>query len=310
MSTMLQPHWFLITALLTVALAAPAQVRLTRHSKPSLRVDVSLVLVPVTVTDRRGASVTGLQRDQFQIFEDKAPQQIVSFSSEDVPSSVGLVLDVSGSMKGKLARAYGSTQKLFQVAHPDDEVFLVTFAQRPEMEAEFSSDFEALQKKLQLVKPEGWTSLIDAVYLALDRMRAARTARKALVIVSDGMDNHSRYSRSELMARAVEADVQIYTIAIHDPPRTKKPLEVAEQRQGLFLLQDLANLTGGLHFVIRSIDEISAAAEKIRRALHQQYVSGYRASESRNHSWRKIQVKLEVPHLRIYARRGYFPPGP
>src|SRR5262249_37452508 len=149
----------------------------------------------------------------------------------------------------------------------------------------------------------------DSVYLALTRMREAHNARKALVIISDGMDNHSRYSKRELMALALEADVQIYTISLNDVPRHKKPIEMQEERRGLWLLDDLATKTGGLNFTIVEMDQAAKVAGKIGTALRNQYVLGYRPPENgQTGKWRKIQVKANVPGVHLYSRTGYYAP--
>jgi Ca-activated chloride channel family protein len=299
----------LVGWLIVTAVAAADEIRIPPHSKPSIRVNSELVLVPVIVTDRRGAPVTGLQEERFRVFDEQQPQQIVSFSVEDAPCSVGLILDISGSMGGGLANAYPAVRRFTEAARTDDEVFLMTFAGQPRLETGFSSDFEDLENRVRSAKPRGWTALFDAVYLALDRMKAARHRRKALIVVSDGIDNRSRYSRRELLARAVESDVQIHNIAVDATTAGAKVIELHEQRRGLLFLQDLAGRTGGLHFVVRTPREAGAAMEEMAKVLHSQYLIGYHPPDRENRSWRRIRVKLDVSDLRVYARGGYFPSG-
>lgn len=275
----------------------------------AIRLDVELVMVPVTVTDKRGATVIGLARNNFHVFEDRVEQPIIAFSGQDEPCSVGLVFDVSGSMRDKLSAAKAATRAFFKTAAPDDEAFLVTVSSQPEVHTGFTGDLQLIQDRVQYAHAGGRTAFIDSVYVALQHMRAASNPRKALVIISDGMDNHSRYSKRELMALALEADVQIYTISVNDVPRNKKPIELQEERRGMFLLDDLATKTGGLNFTIIDMDQVTKVAEKIGLALRNQYVLGYKPPETPgNGKWRKIQVKANVPGVHLYARSGYYAP--
>src|SRR3954452_6173295 len=170
----------------------------TLTAQTPLRVDVNLVLVPVTVTDRKGAVINGLDRSRFQLFEEGVPQAIASFSSEELPASIGLVLDVSGSMRQKLGTAQSLVRALFAGADERDESFLLTCADRPEPQTDLG--------RVQSTRAGGWTALIDSVYQMVDRMRPARHTRQALIVLSDGIDNQSRYTKSELISRAVESD--------------------------------------------------------------------------------------------------------
>lgn len=274
----------------------------------SIKVDVNMVLVPVTVTDRTGRVVNGLGRENFQVLDESAPQQIVSFSNEDVPTSVGVVFDLSGSMANKMPKARVAVRAFTETANPEDEAFLMTFADRPKMEVDFTSHFADIQSGILFARPGGRTALIDAVYLALRQMRSAHNARKALLVISDGGDNSSRYSEKELRAVAVEADVQIHAIGIHDSPGSW------EEMHGPALLEGLAELTGGQHFVIRDANELTDVAAKIGVALHEQYVIGYYPpGNSLPGKWRKIRVKMLVPKglptLQVSARSGYYPPN-
>ena len=276
----------------------------SRASERSIRVNVSLVLVPVTITDRMGRIVDSLERNNFRIFEDGVSQHITSFSKEDVPCSSGLLFDVSGSMIDKMAKAHEAARAFLQSANAEGEFFLITFSDRPSVEVELTSDLKAIQNRLLFVKHGGSTALVDAAYLGLDRMRFAHHTRKALLIVSDGGDNNSRYSEQELRKFAEEADVQIHGIGIHDNPRSQ------EEMNGSLLLDNLAKATGGLHLETRNINELPKMAAKIGIALRSQYVIGYYSSSGPNGGkWRRIRVALEAPRqfpgLQVYARGGY-----
>lgn len=272
----------------------------------SLSVEVSLVLVPVTVTDRTGRTILGLGRNKFKVFEDGLPQEIVSFSNEDAPSSVGLVFDVSGSMKNKMRVAREAAHRLLETANPEDEYFLVTFSDRPTMEVDLTQDISRINNRLLFVRPGGGTALLDAVYLALNRLRTARGPRKALVIVSDGGDNHSRYSQRELYSYAVETDAQIHALGI--------PENLRSGLNGSWLLENMSGATGGLYFEAWNLKELPGQAARIGTALHDRYLLGYRpSSHAADGKWHKIQVKLDLPAgappLRVYARQTYQSPA-
>jgi Ca-activated chloride channel family protein len=288
----------------------------------NFRSSTQMVLVPVTVTDRYGKSIEGLQAKDFNILEDQISQQIVSFGNEDAPCSVGLVLDISGSMRNALASAKGVAQAFFQTANPQDEFLLLTVSTQPEATSRFTSDIADLEESIGRTRPNGMTALIDTVYLGLNRMRKARHPRRALLILSDGMDNYSRYSKNELLRAALEADVQIYTIIFDNgiagastggipfrPSMISKPGDQGQAHQGSDLLEDLSNKTGGLHFHARNDIEAREAAIKAGRALRNEYVIGYQpASSGPTGKWHRIRVKSNVPKLNVYARNGYYAP--
>lgn len=272
----------------------------------SIRVDVNLVMVPVTVTDLMGRVVEGLRQMHFRISEDKETQEIVSFSNTDVPCSVGLLFDASSSMNDKISKARLAVRAFADTVNPADEGFLITFANQPSLQLGFTSDFAAIRNRLLWTKAKGRTALVDAVYLGLSQMRQARHSRKALVVVSDGGDNNSRYIQAELKSFAKEAEVQIYTVGIHDNPGTQ------EELMGTLLLEDLAQWTGGQHFIIGSIHELSDVMAQIGVLLHDQYLIGYSPQpKSMDGKWRNIKVELVLPKsfppLQVYARRGYYP---
>jgi Ca-activated chloride channel family protein len=274
----------------------------TLAAQAPLRVDVNLVLVPVTVTDRKGAVINGLDQSRFQIFEEGVPQAIASFSSEDLPASIGLVLDVSGSMRQKLGAAQTLVRALFAGADERDESFLLTCADRP--------DPQTNPARLQSARAGGWTALIDSIYAMVQRMRPARHSRQALIVVSDGIDNQSRYTKGELISRAIESDAQIFAVGLREPAGPRKAIELVEENRGLALLSDLARSTGGQYFQVDSADEVNGIAEKILLALHRQYVIGYYPTATQGNRVRRIQVKLDSPDLRLYGRSVYLAPAP
>jgi Ca-activated chloride channel family protein len=288
----------------------------------AFRTSAQMVLVPVTVTDHNGKTVEGLRAENFNVLEDQAPQQIVSFTAEDAPCSVGLVLDVSGSMRNALDTAKGVAHSFLQTANPADEFLLLTVSTQPEAVSGFTTDIADLEESIGRASPGGMTALIDTVYLGLNNMRKARQPRRALLILSDGMDNYSRYSKGELMRAALEANVQIYTIIVGNgsgggstggapfrPSLIAKPIDQAREHEGPNMLEELSEKTGGLHFRAHSDTEAKEAAIKAGRALRNQYVIGYQPpSSGATGKWHRIRVKSNVPKVNVYARNGYYSP--
>jgi len=279
----------------------------TTHTKP-IRKDVDLVLVPVTVTDPMNRLVTGLEKENFLLTDSGQPQEIRHFSSEDAPISLGVIFDISGSMSNKIDKSRDAVVEFFKTANPQDEFFLVTFADKPQLLADFTSSIEDIQDKLVYAVPKGRTALLDAIYLAMSRMRKAGHQKKALLIISDGGDNHSRYTEGEIKSMVKEADVQIYAIGLYD-----REFKTAEEREGPALLTDISDVTGGRTFTIGSPNELADVATKIGIELRNQYVLGYRPTNpSRDGKWRKIKVKLNppkgLPPLHVYAKTGYYAP--
>jgi Ca-activated chloride channel family protein len=279
-----------------------------------------MVLVPVTVTGDNGRTVEGLRADDFKIFDYRKSQKIVSFSSDDAPCSVGLVLDVSGSMEQTLSGAKEIVQAFFRAANPDDEFLLLTVSTQPAAMPAFTTDTATLEERIEFANPGGQTALIDTIYLGLSRMRKAQWSRRALLIVSDGGDNHSRYSEKDLMSAALEADVQIYNIVVdtrvaglgtsttpYRPALIKKPWDRAGERAGPELLEKLSDQTGGLYFHVRNTHEAKEDAVKAGRALRNEYVIGYRPPHSgQSGRWHRIRVKSNASNVHVHARTSYY----
>ncbi len=297
---------YAVTAvILCVEWPAGAQSRPTREM-PAFRTDTNLVLVPVTVVDRRGARVNGLNRDAFTVTEDGVRQQIRSFVREDVPVSMGIVMDLSGSMRGVLGAAKDALGALMKDANPADEAFLNIVSTRPRANSGFTGDFGEILHRIAFEGAAGNTALIDAIYGSLQQLRTGVHRRRSLLVISDGMDNHSRYSKAELLELAVESDAQIYTIAINSAAPYDKAIAMTEIRRGLLFLDELAARTGGMSFAVRGGREIGAAAASISEALRNQYTIGYVPSgNDRSGQWRRIRVKVAASGLRAYARAGY-----
>ncbi len=278
------------------------------HGKPQI-VDVNLVLVNVTVTDDWNRIVTGLDKENFTVLEGNEAQEVKHFSSEDAPISLGVIFDMSGSMSDKIEKAREAVIEFFKTANPADEFFMITFNDRPQLRADFTKSVEDVQGKLVYTVPQGSTALLDAIYMGVNKMKDAHNAKKALLIISDGGDNHSRYTENEIKSMVREADVQIYAIGIFTPGATQ-PEEVA----GPALLTEVTQVTGGRMFTISNPNELADVATKIGIELRNQYVLGYRPkNKAKDGRWRKIKVKLippkGLPHLNVYAKTGYYAPS-
>ena len=300
--------------------AAPSPPEPEEDAKPAapkdvpqrpIRIEVPLVLVQVSVIDPYNRFVTGLEKEHFEVFEDKKEQAIAHFSNEDVPLSAGLLFDSSGSMSDKLDKARMAVMQFFRSSNPEDEFFLISFNDRPSQMTEFTSDEGTLQSKLNFTEAKGRTSLLDAIYLGLHEMRKAKHSRKVLLIFSDGGDNHSRYSEGDIKKAVRESDVQVYAVGIYEPysSRSRTPEELA----GPSLLTEIAEMTGGRQFPVENPNDLPDIARKIGRELRSLYVIGYTPSDAaRDGKWRRIQVRLNAPRglppLQLFNKSGYYAP--
>ena len=279
---------------------------------PHIRVNADLVLIPVMVTDHRDRLITGLERGHFRVYEDKVEQAITHFAADDVPVSISLVFDCSGSMGAKLAKSKAAVKEFLRSANPEDEFSLIQFADNAQIVSPFTTRTEEIQNRLLYLQSKGRTALLDAIYLALDDMKNAKHARKAILIISDGGDNSSRYSSREVKRRVREADVQIYSIGIMESVMGRT--RTLEEMDGPALLDDIAKQTGGRLFEVGDLNELSDVATKIGAALRNQYVLGYAPAEPKHDGkYHRIQVKITrpagVPPLRASFRTGYLAPA-
>jgi Ca-activated chloride channel family protein len=274
----------------------------------NIRVDVNLVLIPVTVTDPLNRLVTGLERDNFSVYEMNALQKIKSFSSEDSPVSIGIIFDLSGSMSNKILRARDSILEFLRTANPQDEFFVIGFNDRPELIEDFTSSVDDIESRLMMVRAGRRTALLDAIYFGVNKMKQAKNERKALLIVSDGGDNRSRYTENEVRNIIRESDVQIFSVGIFD-----QYAATPEERTGPILLNDICEETGGQLYRVDDIADMGDIATKISAELRNEYIIGYRPDDSRKDGkWRKVKVKLDpppgLPPLSVHARTGYYAP--
>ena len=277
----------------------------------SLRVDSNLVLIPVMVTDHRDRMITGLAQEHFRLFEDKVEQVITHFAAEDAPVSIAILFDCSGSMGNKIDKSRAAVSEFLREANPEDEFSLIQFSDHAELVAPFTKRVEEIQNHLLFLRPKGRTALLDAIYMALNQLKRAEHRRRAILIISDGGDNASRYSTREVKNAVKEADVQIYSIGILEPliGRMRSP----EESSGPALLDEMAQQSGGRLFEVDDLRELQDIATKIGSALRNQYVLGFAPSSAkRDGKYHSVQVKIlrpkGVPPLRASFRRGYVAP--
>ena len=281
----------------------------TSTAGAAIHVDVDLVLVPVTVTDPMNRLVTGLEKENFQLFDNNAPQTIKSFSTEDAPLSIGIVFDLSGSMQGKFNRARKALSEFLRTCNPQDEFFVVGFNDRPAVIVDYTSDVDDVEARMVMLRPENRTALIDAMYLGLNHLKTAKYDRRALLVISDGGDNRSRYTQGELEKAVRESEVQIYAIGIFDSYAVTE-----EEQNGPALLKDVAEATGGRLFKVLDVQDLADIAERISEELRNEYVLGYTPTDRRrNGQWRKLKVRLlpppGLPLLDVHSREGYYAPS-
>jgi Ca-activated chloride channel family protein len=290
---------------------APAMPHMLRDMpRADLRVDVPLVLVPVHVITPLGASVTTLKQENFRLFEDNVAQTIRAFVKEDAPVSVGLLFDTSGSMRTKIRKAVDAAAEFFKSSNPEDEFFLVEFNERPKLTVPFTQDSADVYERLARARPSGRTSLYDALSLALAEMKSAHNLRKAIVIVSDGGDNHSHHTEKQILSALREVDVQIYALGIFEPEDAKL---TPEERNGPEVLEELAGETGGRNFTVDKLDDLQSVCAQIGRELRTQYLLGYSPLNAvRDGKYRRVKVSLvsteNLPPLKPYYRLGYTAP--
>jgi Ca-activated chloride channel homolog len=281
----------------------------TSRRDARIRVDVNLVLVPATVTDPMNRLVTGLEKENFEVYDNNIGQVIKSFSTQDAPVTIGIIFDLSGSMSSKFMRARKALSEFLRTSNPQDEFFVVGFNDRPAVIVDYTSDVDDVEARMVMLKPENRTALIDAIYLGVDKLKQAKYERKALLIVSDGGDNRSRYTEGELRRVVRESDVQIYSIGIFD-----QYAPTTEEQLGPILLTDICDMTGGRMFRVADVGDLGDIAERISAELRNEYVIGYRPSEvKQDGNWRKLKIRLVpppgLPTLTVHNRQGYYAPS-
>ena len=294
------------TALALFSGLAPAQT----NPEPTFRADTNLVVIPVAVTDPLNRFVLGLQKADFHIFEDGVEQTVGHFSGEDAPLSIGLVFDESGSMDFKLRTSLDAAAQLLKTLNRDDEAFLVEFGDTARLSVGFTAHSEEIQKALKNAKPGGLTAMLDGIDTGLHEMKKAKNPRKAIVIVSDGGDNHSKYTSAEIESLVREADVQVYAMGVFEPSFGLTPEEISGPR----LLSEIAKQTGGRAFSAALTSDLPSVAARIAVELRNQYVLAYYPkNQARDGKYRHVEVKISEPHgmppLKAHWRLGYYAPS-
>jgi Ca-activated chloride channel homolog len=290
----------------------PVSTGQTLLPKADIRIDSALVLVPAQVTNVFGTPITSLTKKNFKVFEDGVEQPIAHFSMEDAPLSIGLLFDISGSMRNKIKKATEATAAFFKTSNPEDEFFLIEFSERPKLTVPFTSDPDEVYDRIAHTKPFGRTSLLDAIHMAMGEMKHAQNTRKALVIVSDGGDNRSRHTEREIKKAMLESDLEVYAMGIFDPDDA--PKHSLEEKKGPKLLQELADQSGGREYPVTSLDDLPSISARIGNLLRNQYLLGYSPTNSeRDGKYRIIKLTVtpqsQIPDLRLYYRHGYYAPG-
>lgn len=271
-------------------------------------VNTDLVTLTVTVQDQAGRFVSGLPRAAFEVTDNSEKQEIAFFSDDDAPVSVGVVFDVSGSMSGdKIKRAREALRKFVQTSHKDDQYFLIGFNSRAQLLVDNTRDGDEVVNKLTFVDPKSNTALYDATYLGVQKVTRGAHKKKAILLISDGQDNQSRYSFSEVRRLLKESDVVVYSIGILDGTDAGSSLGMGGQAY----LDELSNISGGKAFFPSSGLEMDEIFERIALELRHQYSVGYRPTNFVNNGkWRKLKVKVTpprgMPRLFVRTREGYY----
>jgi Ca-activated chloride channel homolog len=291
-----------VLALLVAGVAARGQENPQKPKPPVFRVGVETVFLKVSVTDPLSRYVTGLEKENFQVYEDKVEQTVAYFTTESAPVSVGIIFDVSGSMKdnNNIQKAKNAIVRFLESGNPQDEYSLITFNERTTLVTNFTDKSSTVRNQIAFKQAGGRTALYDAVYMGLDQVRGGRNEKKALILITDGEDNSSRYSIAEVREFAKESDVQIYAVG-----------EQGLLGYGRSLIQGIVSLTGGRAFYPNNFNELDYYIDLIHAELRHQYVLGYNpTNKTHDGKWRKIQVKLDppegLPKLIVHAKEGYY----
>jgi VWFA-related protein len=284
-----------------VSITPRVQPRQTDEPRADIRVDTTVVLIPVEVSDQIGHPVTGLEKTDFRLAEDKAARTITSFVTEDEPVAVCVVFDRSSSVAPSIGLSRRTVAEFFKSANPEDEFCLVEFASAPKVVVPLGQDNgNDIQLKVGLSKPQGSTAMFDGIYMALHEVKKSKKQKRALLLVTDGDDNNSRYTQSELKNVIQESDVLIYTVGVGAP-------DWAES-----LLKKMSEETGGRYFG-GSFADLPDIAEKVAIDLRNRYLLGFSpASLARDGKYHRVEVKVVpppgLPPLKVSWRRGYYAP--
>jgi Ca-activated chloride channel family protein len=286
----------IIALFLCVLLCASS---VSKAQDQTLKVDVNLVLVNATVSDLQGRLVAGLGPSNFHLTEDGVEQKLEHFSVEDLPLSVGLIFDTTGSMADKLSAARNAATAFLKTSNPRDEYFLIKFSDEPRLVEDFTTDLSRLQKRIFSTSAQGLTPLFDAVQMGLEKIKSAKNTKKALLVITDGEDNHSQYTFSDIREFTRHQDVQIYAIGL------------INSATGQMTIRDLVETTGGRAFFPNSVTQLQDICTRIAIELKNQYLLGYRSTDQRKDGkWREIHLEVDppkgLPPLKVRAKTGYY----
>lgn len=306
---------FLVLVCLFATLTAVAQTPTPTPGVPDdpnpntvIRSNTDLVTLTLTVTDLYGRYVSGLKKDAFKVYDNNKEQEITFFSDADAPVSIGILFDVSDSMSGeKIGKARKALERFINTSHPSDEYFLIAFNSRAQLLLDRTRDGDAVLQKLTLVQPRNNTALYDACYLGIEKVTTGTRQKKALLIISDGQDNASRYNFGEVRRLLKESDVTVYAVGILDGRGNSTP----EGLQGQAFLDELTSVTGGKAFYPQTNVELDEIFERIALELRHQYSIGFTPTDfSPDGKWHKIKTKVKpprgLPRLTVRGREGYY----
>jgi Ca-activated chloride channel family protein len=299
-------------ALILLAVATLSSAQNLDDRDYNLTVDVELVQLPVSVLDKDGLPVRGLQREHFTVFEDKVQQDISLFKQEDIPLSIGLVIDASGSMTDKLERLNTAAMTFVRESNPDDETSIVSFADEANLEQDFTRNTRKLSQSLAAITPNGNTALYDAVFLAARHLNEQGAhEKKVLLVVSDGEDNKSKYKLNEVLSALQESKIILYSVGL----LSSESVFAYTPDGGKKALKKLAEATGGASFFPKNVNQVEEICRRIARDLRNQYTIGYKPSnEKMDGSWRKVQVRVNPPkttsNIKVRSKQGYYAPTP
>jgi Ca-activated chloride channel homolog len=293
-------HVTVFILILTCLITVPRAESDESDTRPTFRVGVETVFINVTVTDSLNRYIGGLDQESFRILEDTVEQSITHFVEESAPVSLGILFDISASMKRNIQSARRSVLRFLQFGTPDDEFFLVSFNQKTTLVQGFTRQAASLERSISSIKPRGRTALYDAVHLGMEEIQVAKNRKSALILITDGEDNSSRYTAAEVRALASESGAPIYAIG-----------EKGKLGYGYQEIQGLADLTGGRAFFPQTFSQLDYYVDLIRSELTHQYVLGYTpVNKARDGKWRKLQVKVTAPEgfskMIVRTRQGYF----
>jgi Ca-activated chloride channel homolog len=285
---------------------SPPAIKNSPNQNDKIVLETKIVNLIITVTDSYGRFVTGLAKDHFEVFDERVKQQIAHFSDADAPVSLGIVYDVSGSMKERISRSLRALKRFIETSHDDDDFFLMAFNDRATLVQDFTTSGDQIISQLMFVNPKGSTALYDAAYLAVEKIQQGRQPKKALLIISDGQDNNSRYTYKELRNRVKESDVIVYAIGVTDPATDSLA------GFGRSVLEEIARMTGGRAFFPNAYNEpeLVEICTRIALELRHQYSIGFYPTDLASPArWHKVQVKVNPPRglgrLSLSYKDGY-----